>query len=556
MSVEQQQALDSLYAIDNVLTIKITMPQGDWDAVRTEQPAGGVCNFEWTGGSRFTWRKAASVEISGTSFPAPTTFTEVGVKKKSFCGSLNSEKPCLHIDFGKFSEANVPVIEALIGSRYVTLNNSIQDQSYIRQPLGYRLLAMAGLPHSRCNFARVFVNGTLIGQGLGGVNSPGIYVNAEPIMKRYIERNFNGNMNGNLYELEHHDDFVSARLPFITTESLSKFDDKADLKFADDHIAANGLAGASQMLDLDQFIKVYAMEFFLKHWDGYASNTNNTYIYNDVNAVAAPGVDNVKFKLIPWGIDQTFQPDRRFKMATSGLVAKLVRDDAARLAQLVDQIRTYRETVFSRETQQTMLKPMIDQMEALLVGFGVPNAVSEIATVRQQLRLAESAGYLCAGLPGTSAVYILKGDTSDCLHASNTEGIPAGTPDSAELRGLSIGRFPDNNDRRIYGASTILEAESRLPIRLTAACSMPATRSSRARGTNISIPVRRRTSTMPKNSRLFPLIRTGSTFPAISSSSASGPICAQLMALTPRRRAGRGSIRNPTTGPHFTSIEQ
>jgi hypothetical protein len=98
MSAQQQQALDSLYAIDNVLTIKITMPQGDWDAVRTEQPKGGICNFEWTGGTRFTWRKASSVEISGTNFPARTTFTEVGVKKKSFCGSLNSEATSLRYD--------------------------------------------------------------------------------------------------------------------------------------------------------------------------------------------------------------------------------------------------------------------------------------------------------------------------------------------------------------------------------------------------------------------------------------------------------------------------
>ena len=33
---------------------------------------------------------------------------------------------------------------------------------------------------------------------------------------------------------------------------------------------------------MDQYLKIYAMEFFLKHWDGYADNTNNTYIYNDV----------------------------------------------------------------------------------------------------------------------------------------------------------------------------------------------------------------------------------------------------------------------------------
>ena len=494
-------------------------------------------------GGRYTWQKATSVEISGTSFPAQTTFTDVGVKKKSFCGSINSDKPCLHIDFGKFNKANVPLIEALIGSRYLTLNNTIQDRSYIRQPLGYKLLAMAGLPNSRCNFARVFVNGTLIGQGVGGVNSPGIFVNAEPVMPRYIERNFNGNMNGNLYELEHGDDFVSARLPLMEPESLSKFNNKADLQFADNYIAANGLAGANQMLDLDQFIKIFAMEFFLKHWDGYANNTNNCYIYNDVNAVAAPGVNNVKFKMIPWGIDQIFQPNRHFKMGNRGLIANLVRNDAARLAQLINQIRTYRDTVFSRETQQTLLKPMIDQMEALLVGFGVPNAVSEIATVRQQLRLAESAGYLCAGLPGTSAVYILKDDTSECLHASNAE-IPATTPIRLASR-LSIAPLQTIMIIRIYGASTILEPESRLPVRLTAAFSTPATRSQRARGTNPSTPVRQTTSTMPKNSRLFPLIhRTSLPLVAISSLPASGRICVQLMALTPRQnRAGQGSIR-------------
>jgi len=199
MSDKQQRALDSLYALDNVLTIRITMPQRDWDAVRTEQPAGGRCNFDWTGGSRFTWRKAPSVEISGTHFPARTTFSDVGVKKKSFCGSFRNDKPCLHIDFGRFSEANITPIEALIGSRYLTLNNSVQDRSYVRQPLAYTLLDMAGLPHSRCNFARVFVNGKLIGEGVNGVSGPGVYVNAEPIMKRYIERNFNGNTRGNLY---------------------------------------------------------------------------------------------------------------------------------------------------------------------------------------------------------------------------------------------------------------------------------------------------------------------------------------------------------------------
>ena len=154
MTAQQQQAMDSFYAIDNVITIKITMSRTEWDKVRNEEPKSGRCEWDWTGGARYTWRKADAVEISGTRFPAQTTFEDVGIKKKSFCGSIDDKKPCVHIDLGRFSSTTEDAAEALIGTRYVTLNNSKQDDSYIRQTLGYRMLDMAGLPHSRCNYAR------------------------------------------------------------------------------------------------------------------------------------------------------------------------------------------------------------------------------------------------------------------------------------------------------------------------------------------------------------------------------------------------------------------
>ncbi len=144
MTAEQQQAMDSFYGLDNVITIKITMPASEWDKVRLEEPKGGRCEWDWTGGSRYTWRKADTVEISGTRFPATTTFTDIGIKKKSFCGSIDDKKPCIHIDFGRFSSTAEDAAEALIGTRYVTLNNSKQDKSYIRQTLGYRMLQMVG----------------------------------------------------------------------------------------------------------------------------------------------------------------------------------------------------------------------------------------------------------------------------------------------------------------------------------------------------------------------------------------------------------------------------
>ena len=427
MTVQQQQALDSLYAIDNVLTVTITMPDSDWAAVRTEQPAGGICNFDWKDGARYTWRKATTVEISGTQFPARTTFADVGVKKKSFCGSISSSKPCLHVDFGKFDKDNVPAVEALIGSRYLTLNNSIQDASYIRQPLGYTLLGMAGLPHSRCNFARVVVNGTPVGQGVDGVNAPGVYVNAEPIMKRYIERNFNGNTDGNLYELEHTDDLVEARLPFIGVESLSRFEDKADLTLAVEHIAADGLAGVDKMLDLDQFIQLYAMEFLLKHWDGYADNTNNTYLYNDLKAVASPGPQDVRLKMIPWGIDQTLNPGDSFKMGRerAGREARPRRRRTARAADRPDQDLP-RHGLRPRDPAD---HPEADDRPDGSVARRPRRAERgrrRSRSVRKHLRLAASAGLPLRRAARTAGRSTSSSDdTSECLHASNTEGIPA-----------------------------------------------------------------------------------------------------------------------------------
>ena len=208
MSVQQQQALDSLYAIDNVLTIKITMPQSDWDAVRTEQPAGGVCNFEWTGGSRFTWRKATSVEISGTQL-SRADHVHRGGRQEEIILRLTQQRKAVpahrlrQVQRGQRPCDQCPDRVALSDAQQFHPRSIVYSTAAGLQIAGYGRTA-----HSRCNFARVFVNGTLIGQGLGGVNSPGTYVNAEPIMKRYIERNFNGNMDGNLYELEHNDDFV------------------------------------------------------------------------------------------------------------------------------------------------------------------------------------------------------------------------------------------------------------------------------------------------------------------------------------------------------------
>jgi hypothetical protein len=58
------------------------------------------------------------------------------------------------------------------------------------------------------------------------------------------------------------------------------------------------LASIEKLIDLDAFIRLWAGEVLIGHWDGYASNRNNYYIYRH------PKTELLYF--IPWGPDSAF----------------------------------------------------------------------------------------------------------------------------------------------------------------------------------------------------------------------------------------------------------
>jgi hypothetical protein len=242
-----------------------------------------------------------------------------------------------------------------------------------------------------------------------------------------------------------------------------------------------------------------------------------------------------------------------------------VRNDETRRKQLMDQIRAYRETLFSREHQQTVLTPLIDQMQALVTGFGVPNAVAEINSVRQQLRLAESAGYIAAGLPDpANPVYILKHDTSACLHASNTESIPPGIPAPANFEVYHQPLKVDNDKTDLWvfndlgtGKSLTNQAYNRV---LHASATQVTAQGHKYHYTCAPNNV----DHAQKSSRLFrcpspspiPLIcLAGSHIPAISTSSACGQVRWRSTGWTSHPRAGPGCTRS-SLAPTSTFTDQ
>ena len=43
--MSKQELCNKFYDMNNVVTVRITMPQSDWEALRTAEPHGGTCRI-------------------------------------------------------------------------------------------------------------------------------------------------------------------------------------------------------------------------------------------------------------------------------------------------------------------------------------------------------------------------------------------------------------------------------------------------------------------------------------------------------------------------------
>lgn len=376
-SPAQQTRMNNFYALNNLITVSITMSPQDWYNLRNAQPYGGQCNFSYVG-SRYDWYTTTSVKVETSQFPNVNnsfTLNNVAIKKKSYCGSISSTKPSLHL---KYAAVDEQTVEGLIGTKYLMLNNSVQDPDYIRQCLGYRLLADAGVPAPRCNFSRVIVNNTDLG----------VYVNVEPMKKRLAENRFAGNDNGNVYEIDVGEDFVAGMLSRIEQDGFSSITNKADLVLANSQIAAGNYAS---VIDEEAFLRLWAMEIMLKGYDGYSSNRNNTYLYNDVpNPVANPTAADVNFKLVPQGIDQILQPWAPYTIYNAGILANKFAANPAYMLRLRRHVHFLLNNVFSYYRYTTSTVPYVNSAVSIvnsllaLSGQGPLNNAN-IAAIASQL---------------------------------------------------------------------------------------------------------------------------------------------------------------------------
>lgn len=279
-----------LYDPKRLLEIDVVMDAGEFRQLRAE------------GRTLASTARECLAAYEYTEFPARVTIDgeimdDVVIRKKGFMGSLSPSVPSLKLDFNDLWKGRT-----YQNSTRMTLNNNRQDPSNARQCLAYDQFRQAGIAAPRCNYARVSVNG----------ESLGVFTNVEPIKKPFLARTF-GDDDGNLYEAQTADfgTWLSQRFEKKTNE---KANDRSDLQAVNDALALPDdqlMNVLPQLVDVDEFVRFWAVETLLGAWDSASGNANNFYLYRD------PG-DGL-FHFIPWGADTAFRGEHPLKPGTGVL---------------------------------------------------------------------------------------------------------------------------------------------------------------------------------------------------------------------------------------------
>jgi hypothetical protein len=179
--------------------------------------------------------------------------------------------------------------QTLLGVSRITLNNMVQDPSYIHESLTYRLYRNLGIPTPRTGYANVSLN---------GINY-GLHLNVETPNKQMLKRW--GVSSKHLYKgaVPYFPDFYRGSEWMFAVES----GDEADVSDLTSFLALQDSDGEtwfndmSQVVDMEMLTLGWATEYFTGHWDGYVLNRNNYFVNFD---------NDGKVMLLPWGVDQTW----------------------------------------------------------------------------------------------------------------------------------------------------------------------------------------------------------------------------------------------------------
>lgn len=348
----------STYLFDDqqILDVELTIGPESFAAIDAEaRPPGCVPHLRDY--------HAVDAVVDGVDYPG------AGGRVKGGCGSARNldQKAAFKVNLSWDDPAapGCPAERRAHGLKRLTLNNMVQDRSFVHERLGYHFYKLMGVPTPRVANVRLAVNG----------EPWGLYLHVESIDRRMLSRNFESNR-GMLYEGTYFCDLLPANVPPTDdddTMCLSrKFrDDLCDgsadpgddpqtyqpLRDLVAEIAAipdgQVFAELDRLMDRDTFLSMWAADSIMGHWDGYQFDIINNYrVYHH------PVTD--RWTILPTGIDQTFDRDQN-PFAVSGVLAQRCLAEPACEQAFVDRLRSGLD-VF----ESAGLEDMVGAIDALI----------------------------------------------------------------------------------------------------------------------------------------------------------------------------------------------
>lgn len=236
------------------------------------------CNWEYEG----PWREAQlTMKVKGQTV-GPLL---VGFHLKGAWGSwVNIDaKPGIKIKVDAFVEG-----QKIFGVKKLILNNMWQEGSAFNQQLTMRLFRAMEVPASRTGYTRLKINDSDYGlytliESLDRVSLPRWFESTEHLYK--------GGVPYHWADLVPWDEWV------FQVETGDK-DDRSDLlPLLQANVSENWWTEINKVADMQAFVREWAVEQTVGHWDGYSYNGNNYFLHVDSEGV---------FTMMPWGVDQTW----------------------------------------------------------------------------------------------------------------------------------------------------------------------------------------------------------------------------------------------------------
>jgi hypothetical protein len=298
-----------MFEPDVVVEIDLELPQESIDALAVEpkEYADGTFSLTTTGG---TYGPLA-----------------VGVRLK---GGLGSFRPLTGKAAFKIKFNHSVGGQRFLGLEKLTLNNMVQDASMVHEVLAYESFRAMGIPASRAGYAYVRVNDS----------DYGLYLNLETVDEVSLPRWFASTQH--LLEGELGADAVTGAPEFEVDEgSESNLADLETLIAAQDEATGDWSERIAAVADLERMIRMWAVERYIGHWDGYAGSPhglhpNNYYLHSD-----AAGV----FTMLPSGTDQTWGMRLHFRPDVGGAMARSCFTDESCYADFRAAVHTARSTI-------------------------------------------------------------------------------------------------------------------------------------------------------------------------------------------------------------------